>query len=1681
MLSDRFNQKPLSLILTDLLGTNAVMKSVKNIPNSVIVLVCLSLLSMICTPGFAADYYWVGGSGNWSDIRHWVTSSGGTIQHASVPSTSDNVFFDDQSFTTADQTVIVDFPLVFCRTMDWSLATNNPELRMPETSILNIGGSLILQTDMQWNVEGDVHLVGTEAGFSIETNGHNLHRQLIFDAGGSGDWSLASDLAVDSTIVFRGGNWSTADFDVLCERLHLVPGTTSKLNLGLSSFTIIGTTNNKKSWIEDPPMLVRTDYLNVDAANASFIFPSSIADLRAFGGPNVNLGHVTFTSPFGLSSINDDRYSPYPPGGFAGIEFESLSFTTNGYLGVITDMGDLTLSSGKSYIYGSTLPIGIESITAIGTCPEPISIFARYASSQALWQARSDQILAYVNVRGIVVSGATYTASEAIDLGNNRGWQFAERAAGDLYWIGGNGSWSDPMHWSLSSGGPAAGCIPSAVDDVYFDNNSFPNNNNTVRIDIDDPLCHSMFWSADGKTPSLIGPQDSKIHIFGSLTLQSDMNLSFAGEFVFESKEDGQTITSNGIILPNNAVFNGVGEYILLDAMEVTDSIIFNAGTINTNDQALTFESFLSITDQTRELILGSSYLTARAIPYGSTQWRINAQGFSLDAGTSTLEFRAGIYGSTFYHSEMSTNLYYYRVLLNSGNDYVGQQGVNGFRLHIRYMEFFSSGQVVGDLSIETLKLNAGFAYTFGEKNSENLFVVDTLLADGTCDRPIRIESFREGVPITLASNHSYDVQNVILHSVNFESSNGIATAHQSIRYSSFGWILPEEAKGRDLYWVGDGGEWHDRNHWSLTSGGPGGECIPTPIDTVYFDDNSFPTPGQSVRVNSFSEPDCHTFLWSNSETSHQLSLTGLNLYGSIYIQSEIPNFYINELNLRGPGEENEIDLKEHFVNYVSAKGTGDWKIISDVNCRGITLYRGTLHLGEETNIEIGSAINCPYDAVDATLIGGTAHVIIQDGGFFSSADNQLFTLIAEQFTLELAGPYNYIHTTYPHDFHNVVFSNSTGRGEIETSLRVQPSSSATFNRLEFRNDGIILDQNEFDSLLFTPGHVYTLESRKEQTINDYWRIRGNNCGLIQLRSNIPGIKAQTRMNAGKVNGDFIQMSDQEAVGGAEFSAGSRSTNVNSSNAGWIFEQREDFVDYGILGEDIVLCDLDSLVLNEDASIGANAYRWQDGTNMPSFAVTRPGLYFVEATFDSDGSPCIFSDSIRILEPSDFQVDLGGDQVLCANDTALLNGSLDLVGITYLWDNGLDAPTRTIEQPGIYKLTATLTGCSTSDSLEVDYVEIPKLSGDQSSEACEGEVIELDVTFPGATYSWSTGETTSAIQANTTGAYRVTVISSGCEATDTFQLTFISPPVFDLGADLTECEGRMIELDATTSNATYLWDDSTTSGLIEFEAIEDRVRYVDVSFGSCSSRDSIRINVLPIPEVMISPDQLICPGEQTSIRIDHNADSIIWSTGEITDYIETGQVGSYQVTVFKDGCTNSATSKVDRFETAFKELPSDTIICHDRTISLDVGIENGSYIWSDGSIASSIEVGEGVYTVEVNDGNCTFTDSIYVDVRRCIYFSAYHPNVFTPNYDELNDEWKPLIPNGIQISSYQLQVFDRWGGLVFHTNDPFEAWNGMTDGKPMPNGVYIGSTVMEYIDDNGPSRYEKASDFTLIR
>lgn len=90
------------------------------------------------------------------------------------------------------------------------------------------------------------------------------------------------------------------------------------------------------------------------------------------------------------------------------------------------------------------------------------------------------------------------------------------------------------------------------------------------------------------------------------------------------------------------------------------------------------------------------------------------------------------------------------------------------------------------------------------------------------------------------------------------------------------------------------------------------------------------------------------------------------------------------------------------------------------------------------------------------------------------------------------------------------------------------------------------------------------------------------------------------------------------------------------------------------------------------------------------------------------------------------------------------------------------------------------------------------------------------------------------------------------------------------------------------------------------------------------------------------------------------------------------------------------------------------------------------------------------YVIATNEFGCN--DTATIPVRVLPEYSFYVPNTLTPNGDGINELFKGY---GIGIDSYVLRVFNRWGELLFETNDLSEGWDGTYQGALCPQGSYV--------------------------
>jgi gliding motility-associated-like protein len=96
-------------------------------------------------------------------------------------------------------------------------------------------------------------------------------------------------------------------------------------------------------------------------------------------------------------------------------------------------------------------------------------------------------------------------------------------------------------------------------------------------------------------------------------------------------------------------------------------------------------------------------------------------------------------------------------------------------------------------------------------------------------------------------------------------------------------------------------------------------------------------------------------------------------------------------------------------------------------------------------------------------------------------------------------------------------------------------------------------------------------------------------------------------------------------------------------------------------------------------------------------------------------------------------------------------------------------------------------------------------------------------------------------------------------------------------------------------------------------------------------------------------------------------------------------------------------------------------------------------------------------------------------------FKAFTPNAFSPNGNNANEAFRPYINELVQVKSYELQVYDRWGGRVFRSVDLKMGWDGSIRGQIAAQGVYRYWFRIEYIDDRGPGNQLVQGEVSLFR
>lgn len=467
--------------------------------------------------------------------------------------------------------------------------------------------------------------------------------------------------------------------------------------------------------------------------------------------------------------------------------------------------------------------------------------------------------------------------------------------------------------------------------------------------------------------------------------------------------------------------------------------------------------------------------------------------------------------------------------------------------------------------------------------------------------------------------------------------------------------------------------------------------------------------------------------------------------------------------------------------------------------------------------------------------------------------------------------------------------------------------------------------------------------------------------------------------------------------------------------------------------------------------------------------------------------------SLNIVEPSCFNSTNGTITITPSLGTAPYQYSLD--ASPYQANNVFSNVAA-----GNYVLhIKDATGCIKDTPVVINQPTVLAAISDTAAATCAGGDGTITITATGGTvpYQFSKDNGTTFQSSNILnvdpGTYTVLIKDSkGCTTSKTAVVTLRDNMFLDLGADKTTCAGTGIALTPNTNAGTNIFNWTPATGLSSATVKSPSANPLDTSkyfltarWGVCQRSDSIIVNVLHKPVANAGADTIICDktsafltGSSTNLS---GAVKFLWSPANEVSNANSNTTNATPTTrgphIYTLEVSDSYGCNFKVYDNVVVTMnpPVPAFAGNDTVAAMNLphqlfasgGVQ---YLWSPGNLLDSATKSNPVailqsdtrFTLMVTDnGGCIGYDTIYIKVYKGPAY--YLPNAFTPNGDGMNDVFR-AIPPGI-VSTEYFRVFNRFGQMIFETNQYMKGWDGTYLGKPQPNGAYV--WVIKGIDKFG--------------
>jgi hypothetical protein len=464
-----------------------------------------------------ADRYWVLGTGSWDSTNtvNWSATSGG-LGGASVPTASDNVFFDANSNvgTGAFTVTMANTPRV-CN--DFTASGLDGTMTLAGTGIgLTVSGSLTFQaTNFTRTYTGTTTFNATTTGKTVTTNGVTFGGSAVTFDGVGGEWTLGSALSCGA-ITVTNGTFST-----------------SASNYAITATLFSSSNSNART--------INLNASTISLSNSNFVLFTTSTNL---------------TLNAGTSTINGSNTTATFAGG--GLTYYNVAFTSNGLTNPsitgANTFNNLTIA-GKGGLSGG---IGVLSLSANQTINGTLtatavngSAFRTQISSNTFNTTRTLTCAAVsltdVDFRDITIAGAASPASGARlgDCKGNSGITF-DAAKTVYYRQTGSANWgaAGSGSWSATSGGSAdITMFPLAQDTAVFPAATYPASGSTTTVNANYNI-GTIDMSLRTSNTMTLATSTNGVLIFGNWTNGTGITLSGTGSVSFIGRTT-QQITSS--------------------------------------------------------------------------------------------------------------------------------------------------------------------------------------------------------------------------------------------------------------------------------------------------------------------------------------------------------------------------------------------------------------------------------------------------------------------------------------------------------------------------------------------------------------------------------------------------------------------------------------------------------------------------------------------------------------------------------------------------------------------------------------------------------------------------------------------------------------------------------------------------------------------------------------------------------------------------------------------------------------------------------------------------------------------------------------------------------------------------------------------------------------------------------